>query len=221
MDIKESSRQVRIIIVDDQKDVREGLRYLLSLDNRVQILRTFDRAESLLDALPGIALPDIILLDIGLPGINGIEAIRRVKASYPVLTILVFTVFEDTKTLMESIRAGANGYLLKNTKPELLIEQIISAVKGGSPLSPEIACNLINEFKKRDPHETSEKYHLTKREKEILHYVAEGYTFREIASQCSIAPATVKKHILHLYDKLGVFSKAEFVKKVIEEGLDT
>ncbi len=219
MNAEPSARQIRIVIVEDQKEVREGLRYLLGLDRRIQIVKTFDRAEGLLEYLPGIAPPDLVLMDIGLPGLSGIEATRALRDAYPGINVIILTVFEDEEKLLASIRAGANGYILKNTKPETLLEQIFSAVSDGSPISPLMARRLLEEIKKEDPVEKSDDYGLTSREKQILRDVAAGLTYREIAEKFNIAASTAKKHILHIYQKLDVRTKAEFVRKAIKEKL--
>ncbi|HCM25786.1 MAG: DNA-binding response regulator [Treponema sp. GWB1_62_6] len=213
------ARQIRILIVEDQKEVREGLRYLLGLDRRIVVVKTFDRAEGLLEYLPGLAAPDLVLMDIGLPGMSGIEATRALRKLYPQINIIILTVFEDEEKLLASIRAGANGYILKNTKPEVLLEQIISAVTDGSPISPRVARRLLDEIKREGGTEERETYGLTAREKQILSDVVDGLTCREIAEKLNIAASTAKKHILHIYRKLDVSTKADFVRKAIREKL--
>jgi DNA-binding NarL/FixJ family response regulator len=214
------SRPIGLIIVEDQKEVREGLRYLLELDRRIRVLKTFDRAEDLLKHLSCAPLPNLVLMDIGLPGgMDGIEATRNLRLSFPDLNIIILTVFEDEDKLLASIRAGANGYILKNTKPEILLEQILSAADNGSPVSPQLARRLLEEIKKEGGQDKHESYGLTTREKEILRDVAEGLTCRKIAEKYNIAASTAKKHILHIYQKLDVRSKAEFVRKAIREKL--
>jgi DNA-binding NarL/FixJ family response regulator len=210
---------IRVIIVEDQAEVREGLRYLLGLDNRIQVVKAFANAEDLLGYLPGLALPDLILMDIGLPGLNGIEATRRLRHTFPDINVIIFTVFEDEETLLDSIRAGANGYILKNTKPEVLLEQLISAASGGAPISPRVALRLLREIQKAGDGGVQEDYGFTAREKQILKDIVDGLTHREIAEKFSIAASTAKKHILHIYQKLGVNTKAEFVQKAIRENL--
>lgn len=210
---------IKIIIVEDQKEVREGLRYLLGLDGRIRVLKTFDRADALLESLPTLAFPDIVLMDIGLPGLNGIDAIRELKRKFPQINVIVFTVFEDEETLLESIRAGANGYILKNTKPELLLEQIISAASDGAPISPRVARRLLEEIQRTNAGAEHQNYGFTGRETQMLRLIVDGLTYRQIAERYSIAASTVKKHILHIYQKLGVRTKAEFVRKAIQEKL--
>ena len=212
-------KPIRLIIVEDQKEVREGLRYLLGLDPRIQVLQAFDRAEALLDALPLLAVPDLILMDIGLPGMSGIEATRALRARWPDINVIILTVFEDEEKILTSIKAGANGYLLKNTKPDALLEQIISTATEGSPISPRVARRLLDEIKRESGTEERVDYGLTAREKQILGDVVDGYTCREIAGRHNIAASTAKKHILHIYQKLDVSTKAEFVRKAIRERL--
>jgi len=211
--------ELNLIVVEDQKEVREGLRYLLGLDPRVKVVHAFDRGEVFLEALETLPPPDLVLMDIGLPGISGIEAVRRLKKRFPEVIVIILTVFEDMDRILESIRAGANGYLLKNTKPEVLLEQIFGAFTEGSPLSPRVARRLLEEIQKTVGMGSSVDYGLTQRERQILSDVVNGLTYREIAQRYTIAASTAKKHILHIYQKLNVSSRAEFVRKAIQENL--
>ena len=210
---------INLVIVEDQKEVREGLRYLLGLDGRIRVVKVFECAEDLIAAADDLPRVDIVLMDIGLPGMSGIEATRFLSRRRPDINILILTVFEDEDKILESIRAGANGYLLKNTKPELLLEQIAGAASEGSPISPVVARRLLDEIKRGGRPDAAGDYGLTPREKEILSDVVDGLTYREIAVRHGIAGSTAKKHILHIYRKLDVTSKAEIVKKVIRERL--
>jgi DNA-binding NarL/FixJ family response regulator len=133
--------------------------------------------------------------------------------------VLILTVFEDEDKILASIKAGANGYLLKNTKPDLLLDQIISSASEGSPISPVVARRLLDEIKREGRPDAAADYGLTPREREILADIVDGLTYREIAARHNIAASTAKKHILHIYQKLDVTSKAEFVKKAIRENL--
>lgn len=211
--------QIRIAIVDDSEEVREGLRYLLGLDNNFVVAHAFDSAAPLLRTLrSGRNELDLVLMDIGLPGLNGIEATERIKELRADLKVLILTVFEDEERLLAAIRAGADGYLLKNTRPTELITQIVETYHGGSPVSAAVAGRLLKEIRAR-PAPTTHHYGLTPREHEVLRDVADGLTYREIASRRGIAGSTAKKHILHIYRKLNVSSKAEFVRKVLDEDL--
>lgn len=215
-----SEKAIRIVIVDDSEEVREGLRYLLGMDPTLDVVTTLRNAEDLLRLMVNDRLSaDLLLMDIGLPGIDGIEATARVKELDPPPRVLILTVFEDEDRLIRAIRAGADGYLLKNTPPSDLIAQIHETHNGGSPVSPSIAGRLLQEIRAQAPQTRASNYGLTAREQEVLHDVANGLTYREIAERRGIAASTAKKHILHLYQKLKVTSKAEFVRKVIDEDL--
>jgi DNA-binding NarL/FixJ family response regulator len=207
------------MIVEDQKEVREGLRYLLGLDPRIRVVKTFESAESFLESLPSLVPPELVLMDIGLPGMSGIEATRVLRSRYPEINVIILTVFEDVEKILASIKAGAIGYLLKNTKPDGLLEQILSASSEGSPISPRVARRLLDEINREGGNGEGIDYGLTPREKQILGDVVNGLTYREIASRHGIAASTAKKHILHIYQKLDVSSKAEFVRKAIREKL--
>lgn len=210
---------IKLVIVEDQREVREGLRYLLGLDPRINVLKTFDRAEELFEFLPALATPDLVLMDIGLPGLDGIEATRALKRRFPGIRVIILTVFEDEERLLASIRAGANGYILKNTKPEILLEQILSAVSDGSPLSPQLASRLFDDIRRRGEGSPQGDYGLTPREREILRDAVDGLTGPQIAERHGIALSTAKKHLLHIYEKLGVSTKADFVRKALRENL--
>jgi DNA-binding NarL/FixJ family response regulator len=210
--------QLALAIVEDERDVREGLRYLLGLDGRLRIAGAFAKAEDFVQFLETGGQADIVLMDIHLPGMDGIAATRLLQGRWPELVVLILTIFEDQDAILDSIKAGATGYILKNTKPEALIDQIISASGDGSPISPTVARRILEELRKAAPVKTVD-YALTARELEVLRDVVEGLTYRELADKHHIAASTAKKHILHIYQKLNVSSKAEVVRKALEEGL--
>lgn len=211
--------RIRIAIVEDMTDVREGLRYYLNMEKQFRVLGFYDAAEKLLEDFKKGLIVDVILLDIELPGMNGIEAIPVIQEACPQASVLMLTIFEDKTKILKSIRAGAGGYILKNTKPQDLIEQIHSLHSGGSPISPSIARTILTEIQKESHPEEQNDYGLTPREKQILEDIIDGLTYKDIAEKYTIAASTSKKHILHIYQKLNVSSKVEFVKKVIREKL--
>ena len=213
------NNHINVVIVEDVEDVREGLRYLLSLDKDIKIINTYSDAESLIKDLRVINTPDVILMDIGLRKRDGIEATKIIKDEYPGINILMLTVFEEEDKILKSIKAGATGYILKNSAPSELIEQVKSLSLGGSPISPKAARKLLEEIQREKEEEKEQNYNLTSREKEILKSIADGYSYKEIAKLHYIADSTAKKHILNIYRKLNVNSKVEFVKKVISEKL--
>lgn len=209
----------RIAIVDDEVEVREGLRYLVDLRENFTVVDVFPDAESFLKRLPFLSRLDLVLMDIGLPGIDGIEALRRIKSGSPATRVLILTVFEDEARILTAIRNGADGYLLKTTKPESLVEQIHEVLNGLTPLSPAVASRIIEQVRKHPEPGSHADYGLTPREREIVGDVASGMTYRQIAHARGIAASTAKKHILHIYQKLDVSTRAEFVRKVIDEDL--
>ncbi len=213
--------ELKVFIVEDEKEVREGLRYLLNLYSEIRVAKTFSDAEELLTFLKSGRGADIILMDIGLPGLDGIRATEEVRRIRPDIKVIMLTIFDEPEKIMRAIRSGASGYVLKNTKPAELVEQLKTLSKGGAPISPEAAGKLFSEIQKTETHEniSESDYRLTLREVDVLKAIAEGDTYREIAERLNISSATVKKHILHIYRKLDVSSKVEFMKKVINENL--
>ncbi len=210
---------IELSIIEDIDEVRQGLKYLIGADPEIKVLKTYTRAEEFIDSFPLFGIPDIILMDIGLPGMSGIEATKVIKKEYPGIDILILTIFEEEDKILNAIQAGATGYILKNTRPGELISQIKSIHTGGAPISPQIARKILDEFRKETKIVEKKEYHLTPREKEILKSIVEGLTYKEISLKHGIASSTVKKHILHIYRKLHVNSKVEFIKKVIDENL--
>ncbi len=211
---------INLVIVEDSYDTREGFKYLLKLQSDIRVLKACESAEELLEEDSILAETDVVLMDIELPGINGIKATRLLKSLYPNINVLILTIFEDQEKIIKAVQAGASGYLLKNTAPGELTDQIKSLVAGGSPISPGVARALLDEVRQKDVRwKTAEDYNLTPREIEILKAIVEGYTYKEMAEEFNIASSTAKKHILHIYRKLEVSSKVEFIKKVIDENL--
>ncbi len=210
---------IRVMICEDVQDVREGLRYLLNMDLEIEVVDAVPTAEKLFLTMEKHGAPNIILMDIVLPGMDGIEATKKLKGRYPEVDVLILTIFEEEEKILSAIQAGATGYILKNTRPGELIAQIKALHCGGSPISPNVARVLLHEFQREKGHNGRDEYNLTPREKEIMQGIIKGYTYREIAEEYNIASSTVKKHILHIYKKLNVTSKVEFIKKVMDWNL--
>lgn len=213
-------RPINIVICEDETEVREGFRYLLELDPEIRVRGVYDRAEQLLEELESREVaPEIILMDIVLPGMSGIEATGRIKERFPGIDVLILTIFEEEEKILEAIEKGASGYILKNTKPGDLVAQIKELKAGGSPISPHVARKLFTELRRERSRSPAQEFNLTAREREIVQAIVEGLTYREIADRYHIAGSTVKKHIINIYKKLQVNSKVEFMKKVMSSDL--
>jgi DNA-binding NarL/FixJ family response regulator len=217
--VSDSKRPASLAIVEDEREVREGLRYLLGLDGRIRIVAAFGRAEDLFAWLEENPEPDIVLMDIHLPGMSGIEATAALRDRHPMIIVLILTVFEEEDKILASIKAGAKGYILKNTRPDALLEQILSVKADGSPISPTVARRILEDIQRSGAYGHANDYDLTPREREVLKDIVDGLTYRELAERHHIAGSTAKKHILHIYQKLNVSSKAEIVRKALEEKL--
>ncbi|MDC7125287.1 MAG: response regulator transcription factor [Spirochaetales bacterium] len=211
---------INLVIVEDSIDAREGFKYLLKLEKDFRVLKTCESAEELISDKEVLRLTNVVLMDIELPGINGIKATRMIKAEYPDIDILMLTIFEEHDKIVKAVQAGASGYILKNSAPGDLVNQIRSLSNGGSPISPGAARKLLDELRQKEQrNKTPDDYNLTPREIDIFKAIVEGYTYKEMAEELNIASSTAKKHILHIYRKLNVSSKVEFIKKVIDENL--
>jgi DNA-binding NarL/FixJ family response regulator len=202
---------INVAIVEDEDEVREGLAVLINGSEGFRCIQTYSSAES---ALPEILKnkPDVVLMDINLPGMSGIECISKLKASRPGLPIMVLTVYDDDEKIFESLRAGASGYLLKKTPPAKLLGAILELHDGGSPMSGSIARKVVEAFQTMGP-SSEQAQNLSKREQEILSLLAKGYRYREIADRLFISIETVRTHLRNIYEKLHVRSRSEAVLK--------
>jgi DNA-binding NarL/FixJ family response regulator len=202
---------ISLVIVEDLDEVRQGLSQFLSLNPEFQVLDTFKTAEEAIVDLPKIN-PDIVIMDINLPGINGIECIRQVKKKVLRTQFMMFTVYENDEKVFEALKAGASGYLLKNTGLLQITESLKELYKGGSPMSSNIARKLVTIFREQQP-DTEPVEALSKRENEILQLLAKGLLYKEIADQLTISTGTVRQHIHKIYEKLHVQNRTEAINK--------
>ncbi len=202
---------ITLAIVEDLDEVRDGLKNFISLSSDFKILDTFKTAEEALYDIPKLH-PDIVIMDISLPGMNGIECIRQVKDKSPGTQFMMFTVYENDEKVFEALKAGASGYLLKNTGLVQLIESLKELYNGGSPMSANIARKLVTLFRENQKQAEFLEV-LSSRENEILQLLAKGLLYKEIANQLSISVATVRQHIHHIYEKLHVQNRTEAINK--------
>jgi DNA-binding NarL/FixJ family response regulator len=208
---------IGVALIEDEPTIREGLASLIGGTPGYRITGTFSSMEMALSQIEG-CLPDVVLIDIGLPGISGIEGIRRLKGNHPDLPLLVLTVYDDDQRIFEALCAGACGYLLKKTPPAKLLESISEVVNGGAPMSPEVARRVVAIFRDFQPPSRAD-YCLTPHELRLLKLLAEGHTYKTAAAKLSVTVHTVWFHLRNIYDKLQVHSKAEAVAKAIRGGL--
>jgi DNA-binding NarL/FixJ family response regulator len=202
---------ITIAIVEDLDEVRDGLNNFISLNADLKVLGSFKTAEEALYAVPQMK-PDVVIMDINLPGINGIECIRQLKDKSPATQFMMFTVYENDEKVFEALKAGASGYLLKNTGLPQLAESLKDLHSGGSPMSANIARKLVSFFRSTEK-ETERLETLSDRENEILHLLSKGLLYKEIANGLSISIATVRQHIHHIYEKLHVQNRTEAINK--------
>jgi len=203
--------RITLVIVEDLDEVRDGLKNFIGLSTDFEVLDTFKTAEEALYEIPKLK-PDIVIMDISLPGMNGIECVRRVKEKSPGTQFMMFTVYENDDKVFEALKAGASGYLLKNTGLVQLIESLKELHNGGSPMSANIARKLVTVF--RDNQRATEPVAaLSNRENEILQLLAKGLLYKEIADQLSISVGTVRQHIHKIYEKLHVQNRTEALNK--------
>jgi DNA-binding NarL/FixJ family response regulator len=212
--------KIRMILVDDQLLFRRGLRALFEEEEDFEIVGEASDGREAID-LARTTRPDAILMDINMPICNGVEATRIIKAEQPDVKIVALTVSDDDQDLFEAIKAGAQGYLLKDLRPEELFEMLRAVMRGETPISPAIAGKLLNEFRRRPWHEPSETagWDLTARELEVLQLVAEGLGNAEIAGRLFIVEGTVKNHLHNILEKLHLENRVQAAAYAIREGL--
>ena len=200
----------RIAIVEDRPDISSGLDYIISQQEGFSC-KIFFSAEAALNSITHTEF-DVVLMDIQLPGMSGIECTHHLKQKYPDLKIMMCTVFEDDEKIYRAIAAGASGYILKRTEPQILIRSIVELTEGGAPISSSIAQKVLTAFRKLIPNDMHSTQ-LTEREQDVLSLLAEGYRNKEVAAKLNVTTATVKSHVYNIYQKLHVTSKIEAINK--------
>ena len=206
---------IRVTIFEDNNSLRQSLYQLINGSEGFKCVGAF---EDCLDLLKNIeeTKPDVVLMDIEMPGINGIEAVIMLKEKYPNLKILMQTIFEDNEKIFNSILAGASGYILKNTSPARILEFIKETYEGGAPMSPSVATKVMKMVADQSSSAKTESFNLSDREKEILSCLVKGMSYKLIADACFISIDTVRGHIRNIYEKLHVHSKGEAIATAIK-----
>ncbi|HYL97460.1 MAG TPA: response regulator transcription factor [Blastocatellia bacterium] len=208
---------IKAAVIEDQRDIREGLTMLIDGTPGYTCTGSYRSMEEAFDKIKA-QVPDVVLCDIGLPGMNGIDGIRTLKEMYPELRLVMLTVYDDDDRIFDALCAGACGYLLKRTAPARLLEGLKEAVSGGAPMSPEIASRVISLFREVRPPERAE-YDLTPHELRLLKLLVEGHNYTTAAAEQKVSYNTIKFHMRNIYDKLQVHSKSEAVAKAMRERL--
>jgi len=206
---------IKVSIIEDSRGTRESLKELLGRAQGLRCAGAYATAEEALKAIP-IDQPDVVLVDINLPGMSGVECVARLKRTMPKLQLLILTTYEESDLIFDSLRAGANGYLLKNMRPAEIIQAVEQVHAGGSPMSMHIARKVVSYFQK-ERQSRSEVESLTKREHEILSLLAKGFLYKEIADQLAITLSTVRAHLHTIYEKLHVQSRTQAVVKFLHD----
>ncbi|MBI5691143.1 MAG: response regulator transcription factor [Verrucomicrobia bacterium] len=207
-------RPIRVSVVEDDASLRENLRHFLRLASDLQLVSEHDTAEAALRELPDLR-PDVVLMDINLPGMSGIECVRRLKARLPEVQVLMVTVYDDGDRVFKALLAGANGYLLKASIASDIVPAVREVVRGGAPLNSFIARKVVQFFQQRPP-EPKDDAGLTAREREVLELLAKGLTYKAIGAQLGISLDTVRRHCHHIYGKMHVASRTEAVVRYLE-----
>lgn len=206
---------IKLLIYEDNPQLREGLTMLINGSDGFEVLASFKNCNNVLQEIKTYK-PDVILMDIDMPGTNGIEGLKQIRLVDSEIKILMLTVFDDNKNVFEAISNGANGYVLKKTPPARLLEYIQEASTGGAPMTSSIATQVLKMFSSLH-NEKGEDYNLSEREKQVLSLLVNGYSYKMISAEMFIAIDTVRSHIKKIYEKLHVNSKSEAVAKAFKD----
>ncbi|MDQ6845916.1 MAG: response regulator transcription factor [Bacteroidota bacterium] len=208
---------IKIIIFDDNDSLRDSVAMLLQESGDFTLGGSYSNCLNVIDNIQQTK-PDVVIMDIDIPGINGIEGVKLIRKNFPTVQILMLTVFDDDEKVFAAIKAGANGYILKNAEPKGLLHAISEVYNGGAPMSPAIARKVLHNLQAILPEEPKD-YHLSMREKEVLSLLVDGLSYKMIAGKLTITYDTVRAHMKKIYEKLHVASMTEAVAKAINQKL--
>jgi DNA-binding NarL/FixJ family response regulator len=212
--------KIAVCIVEDVTDIRQALEQIIDLSDNCWLAGSFSSGEEALVKIP-LVKPQVVLMDIGLGSTNGIEIVKELKPQNPSILYMMCTVYEEEEKIFDALRAGASGYILKKSSPAKLVDSIAELVDGGAPMSSQIAMKVVNAFKHLPVQEAvvanqqqlEDMAILSRREKEILEWLAQGKIYKEIGAELNISAETVRKHVYHIYEKLHVNNRVEAVNK--------
>ena len=208
-------KTIKVAVFDDNRPRRELLQLLLNNSEGLTCTGAFEDCRNIVDNISNL-VPDVILMDIDMPNVNGIEGLILVRGHFSTIKVLMQTIFEDDDKVFDAIVAGADGYILKKTPPAKLLEAITDVMEGGAPMTPTVARQVLLLFNKKHERIQKKDFNLSAREQEILGYLVQGLSYKMIAEKCFISYPTVNSHISHIYEKLHVSSGTEAVAKAME-----
>jgi DNA-binding NarL/FixJ family response regulator len=208
---------IKVIIFDDNDPLRDSIAMLLQESEDFSLAGAYSHCLDVMDNITNTR-PDVVIMDIDMPGMNGIEAVKLIRKNFPTVQVLMLTVFDDDEKVFAAIKAGAGGYILKNTEPQNLLHAISEVYNGGAPMTPGIAKKVLHQFHDMLPEEKTD-YHLSVREREVLGLLVEGDSYKIIAGKLNITYDTVRAHMKKIYEKLHVASMTEAVAKAINQKL--
>lgn len=208
---------IKIAIIEDIDQIRDGLTTLINFTEGFKCSGSYRSVEEAIQKIR-YDVPDVLLSDIGLPGMSGIEGIKILKEKHPEMLVLMLTVYEDDERIFDALCAGASGYLLKRTQPSKLIDNIREAVSGGAPMSPEVASKVVKLFREFSPPDRAD-YDLTPHEQRLLKLLTDGHNYMTAAKKLGVSYNTIKFHVRNIFDKLQVHSKSEAVIKALRDRL--
>ncbi|MEZ4967257.1 MAG: response regulator transcription factor [Saprospiraceae bacterium] len=213
---KTADHPVKVLLYEDNRDLREGIAFLLQATPGLVLAGAYPHVNNLKTELHA-HMPDVVLLDINMPGMSGLEALPIIKSLYPRTQVIMQTVFDDDERIFQAVRSGASGYLLKNTPPAEIVQAVFDVYNGGSPMTSSVARKVLQYFQ-QPPKSHPAEHLLSAREQDILKGLMKGYSYKLIADELNISIDTVRTHIRNVYDKLQVNSKTEAILKAMKEG---
>jgi DNA-binding NarL/FixJ family response regulator len=208
---------IKLLIYEDNPQLREGLTMLIDGSEGFSVLAAFNNCSAVAEQVKTYK-PDVVLMDIDMPGVNGLEGLKIIRKSDDQIKVIMLTVFDDDQNIFEALQCGANGYILKKTPPVKLLEYIQEASSGGAPMTSSVAAKVLKMFSQLKT-DSDNEFNLTSREKEVLQWLVNGYSYKMIASDMFISVDTVRSHIKKIYEKLHVNSKSEAVAKAFRNRL--
>jgi DNA-binding NarL/FixJ family response regulator len=209
---------IKLMLFEDNAALREGLSILFNGTEGFTVVGAFPNCRQVIEQIEKCQ-PDVVLMDIDMPGVGGLAGLQLIKSTHPTVKVVMLTVFDTNENVLEAMKLGADGYLLKKTPPIKLLEAIQDVFNGGAPMTSSVARQVLELFARKPATKPDENYQLSEREKEVLHCLVNGYSYKMVASQLFISLETVRSHVKKIYEKMHVNSKTEAVAKALKENM--